>query len=312
MAFGTVGPTRLLPTEVPDPGPLRYGLFNVAPPQVLLPAIPEDNDRADHAFAAGMFYDPKGCGTAHPYASVCPPSGGAAKTFDPNSAERQVMPFVVYATIVCGATGGNTVQYLTDKTGDRLYSSEQFAVEAAFWAGGFGNTPFIIDNSTSVDVGGGLTFANIVDAVAALEAHAYGTVPYGYTAVLHARSSVAAYAGQAQLALTADTHGAVWGVPATDRALRTPLGSRWAFGGGYPGTGPGVAGGGLAPGAGNTFIWATGNVELWRKDQWSPPDPDQVMDRQFNQYKLLAEREWLATYDCFNATAKVAIPKVAA
>jgi hypothetical protein len=311
MAFGTVGPTRLLPSEVPDPGPLRYGIFNVAPPQTLLPAIPQDDDRAAHAFAAGMFYDAKGCGTAHPYASVCPPSGGAVKSFDNNSAERQVMPFVVYASIVCGATGGNTVAYLTDKTGDRLYSSEQFAVEAAFWSGGFGNTPFIIDNTTSVNVGGAGTYANVVDAVAALEAYAYGTVPYGFDGVLHATPAVASYAAQAGLIDSANVFSAVWGVGANSRELRTPLGSKWSFGGGYAGTGPGVAGAGAAPGAGNTYIWMTGNVALWRADVWSPPDPYQVMDRTSNQYKLLAEREWLATYDCFNITAKVAIPKVA-
>lgn len=310
MAFGSVGATRLLPDEAPRQTQLRYGIFNVAPPQTLLPSIPEDDNRRDHAFAAGMYYDPQGCGTAHPYASVCPPSGGAVKTFDANSPEKAVLPFVVYASLACGATGGYPVQYLTNKTGDRLFSSEQFAVEAALWSGGFGNAPFIIDNATSVNVGGAGTFANIVDAVAALEAQAYSTVPYGHPAVLHATPAVAAYAAQNQLTWTAATHAAVWGVDPNDRTLRTVLGTRWVFGGGYPGTGPGLAGAGAAPGAGNTYVWITGNVALWRKDQWTSPALD-VMNRTNNQFQIIAEREWLATYDCFNATAKVAIPKVA-
>jgi hypothetical protein len=315
MAFGTVGSTWLHPDLVPQPGNLRYGIFNVAPPQSLPQSTAEDANFADHAFAAGFYYDPVGCGDAHPYASVCPPSGGAAKTFDPNSAERNVLPFVVYASIQC-SKGGSTIAYLTSKTKGRLFSSEQSAVEAALWSGGFGNAPFIINNATSVDVGGGLTYADITAGVAALENAAYagfGAVQrYGYNAVLHAIPAVASYAALAQLLATARTHGPVWGVADTDPTLRTPLGTKWVFGGGYAGTGPGVAGAGAAPGAGKTYIWITGNVALWRKDEWTPPNQLEVMDRALNQYKIVWEREWLATYDCFNATALVAIPKAAA
>jgi len=317
MAFGTVGSTRLHPEEVPQPGNLRYGIFNVAPPQSLPTSVSDDPNRGDHAFAAGMYYDPVGCGAAHPYAIVCPPSGGAAKSFDANSAERQVLPFSVYASIQC-SKGGYKVDYLTSKTQKRLFASEQQAVEAALWSGGFGNAPFIIDNSTSLNVGGAGTYANITDAVAALEQAAYGGAagppvisPYGYFGVLHAIPAVHAYAAQAGLIDTANVFGAVWGVGANEAMLRTPLGSKWVFGGGYAGTGPGVAGAGAAPGAGNTFIWMTGNVALWRKPEWTPPDALEVMDRSLNQIKILWEREYLATYDCFNITAKVAIPKVA-
>lgn len=310
--------TWLHPDLVPQPGNLRYGIFAVAPPQSLPQSTAEDDNFADHAFASGLFYDPVGCGEAHPYASVCPPSGGAAKTFDPNSSERNALPFVVYASIQC-SKGGVSVDYLTSKTKDRLFSSEQAAVEAALWSGGFGNAPFIINNATSVDVGGGLTYATIVDAVAALEQAAYGGTAvglgvqrYGYNAVLHAIPAVASYAAANQLIATAATHGMVWGVAATDPVMRTPLGTKWVFGGGYAGTGPGAAGAGAAPAAGKTYVWITGNVALWRKDQWTPPNQYEVMDRALNQYKIVWEREWLATYDCFNATALVAVPKAAA
>lgn len=314
MAFGTVGSTRLHPEEVPQPGNLRYGIFNVAPPQRLPQTVTDDPNRGDHAFAAGMWYDPVGCGSAHPYAIVCPPSGSAEKSFDANSAEKQMLPFAVYASIKC-SKGGYTVQYLTDKTKGRLFASEQAAVEAALWSGGFGNAPFIIDNTTSVDVGGGGTFATITDAVAALEQGAYGGVggnpPYGYNGVLHAIPAVHAYAAAANLLVTADFFGAVWGVGGNEPMIRTPLGSKWSFGGGYAGTGPGVAGAGAAPAAGKTYIWMTGNVSLWRKDEWTPPDALQVMDRSLNQVQILWEREYLATYDCFNICALVAIPKAA-
>lgn len=308
MALGDVGPTRLGPDERPNPGNLRYGLFNVAPPQTIT-ASAEDPNRADHAYGGGLLYDPIGCGTAHRYEIDCPPT--ATKTFDPNSPEIPVLPFAVYATLVCGPFG-ESVQYMTDKTGERLYCSEQHAAEAAFWLGDVGNSPFIADAAgpygAPVDVSGGLSFATITDAVAALETHAYSTVPYGYNAVLHATPAVAAYAADAFLLQTAQTgYGAVWGAKPDEPILRTPLGSKWVFGGGYPGTGPAAA----APGAGHTFIWITGNVTVWRQPEWTAP-PREVMDYAHNQWRILTERGYLATFDCFHAYAKVAIPKAAA
>lgn len=308
MALGDVGPARLGPDERPNPGNLRYGLFNVAPPQTLTPSA-EDPNRPDHAYGGGLLYDPIGCGTAHRYEIECPPSASNEKTFDPNSPEIRVLPFVVYATLVCGPYG-QSVQYMTDKTGERLYCSEQHAVEAAFWIGDVANSPFLTDAAgpypAPTVVSGAGAFATITDAVAALETHAYSTVPYGYNAVLHATPAVAAYAATAGLLDTANVFGGVWGVDANAPELRTPLGSKWIFGGGYPGTG--VAG--AAPGAGNTFIWVTGNVTVWRQPEWTAP-PREVMDYAHNQWKILTERGYLVTFDCFHAVAKVAIPKAA-
>lgn len=305
MALGTMGPARLPTVQRPDPGNLRYGLFNVAPPQTLI-TTEDGQNLADHAYGGGLVYDPKGCGNARLYAINCNPP--ATKTFDPNSAEIEVEPFEVYATLRCGPRG-MTPEYMTSKTGERLYSSEQGAVEAAFWTGSAGNIP-AIDGPGAVDVGGGLTFATLTDAVAALEAHAYGTVPYGYNAVLHARSSVHAYAAQAMLIRTAaEGYGPVWGTQADEAMLRTPLGTKWVFGGGYPGTGAA----GAAPAAGKTYVWITGNVTVWRQPEWSPPDPQRSQfDRALNEYRLIAERGYLATYDCFTAYALVSVPKAAA
>lgn len=303
MALGTMGPARLPTAQRPDPGNLRYGLFNVAPPQTLQNSDDGQN-LVDHAFGGGLVYDPKGCGSAHGYEIVC--AAGAAKAFDDNSPEIEVNPFEVYATLKCGPRGMSPA-YMIEKTSERLYSSEQHAVEAAFWLGNFGNTPAL--SVGAVDVGGGLTFANLVDAVSALESHAYQTVPYGYNAVLHARSAVASYAAEAQLLTTAaEGYASVFGTRPDEPVLRTRLGTKWVFGGGYPGTG--VAG--AAPGAGKTYIFITGNVTVWRQAEWNPPEPLRTMDRSINEYRLLAERGYLATYDCFSAYALVSVPKVAA
>lgn len=297
MALGTMGPARLPVEQRPQPGPLRYGLFNVAPPQVLQPT-PEDPNLPDHAYGGGLVYDPVGCGVARNYEINC--ETPVEKTFDQNSPEVEVLPWNVYASLVCG-TYGYTPAYLEAKNGLTMYANEQHAVEAAFWTGSAGNTPRLDDPVGAVDVGGGGSFTSIVDAVAALEAQAYGV--YGYHAVMHANSAVHAYASASNLVWSAVEFGAVWGSPTSDPTLRTEVGTKWVFGGGYPGTGPD----GIAPGAGQTYIWITGNVGVWRQATFTP-SLWQTFDRQQNQWKVLSERGYLATYDCFHAYALVDIP----
>ena len=305
MALGTMGPARLPTAQRPNPGNLRYGLFNVAPPQILL-NTEDGQNLEDHAYGGGLTYDPMGCGDAHPYAINC--EVPVNKDFDANSPEIEVNPFAIYATLRCGPRGMSPA-YMSQKTSERLHSSEQGALEEAFWTGAAGNTPAIDDFVGAVDVGAGGTFANIVDAVAALESHAYNTVPYGYHAVLHAQSAVNAYAAESHLVHTAaEGFANVWGTTVEDPTLRTTLGTKWVFGGGYPGTGPA----GAAPGAGETYIWITGNVTVWRQAEWTPPDPQRTsFDRTLNEFRLIAERGYLVTFDCFAAYALVSIPKVA-
>jgi len=300
MALGTMGPARLPVEQRPQPGPLRYGLFNVAPPQTIQ-ATPEDPNLPDHAYGGGLVYDPVGCGDAHNYEINC--DTPVAKTFDANSPEVEVLPWNVYASLICG-TYGYTPDYLETKVNTRLFANEQEAVENAFWTGSAGNTPFLTDAAGATDVGGGGTFANIVDAVSALEAFAHLT--YGYHATLHANTGVHAYASEANLVWSAVEFGGVWGSPTSDPTLRTPLGTKWAFGGGYPGTGPA----GAAPGAGETYIWITGNVTVWRQPTFTP-SLWQTFDRTLNQWHALSERGYLATYDCFHAYALVDIPNPA-
>lgn len=309
MALGSMGPVRLPLIQRPDPGNRRYGLFNVAPPQLITTATGAGDEGAGtdpnlpaHAFGGGLLYPPKGCGEAHLYDIVC--EALATKTFDANTPEIEVLPFQVYASLVCGTLGYRPA-YLESVVADRLFANEQHAVEEAFWTGSAGNTPFLTDAAGATDVGGGGAFANIVAAVAALEAFAYDT--YGYNAVLHANSAVHAYAAADHLVSAATEFGGVWGAPSSEPVLRTPLGTKWVFGGGYPGTGPA----GVAPGAGQTYIWITGNVAVWQDPVWRPPSLQQVMTRELNQYNVLAERGFMASYDCFHAYALVDIPEAA-
>lgn len=301
MALGTMGPARLPVSQRPQPGPLRYGLFNVAPPQTLQ-GTPDDPNLPDHAYGGGLVYDQAGCGVAFNYEINC--ETPVAKTFSENNAEVEVLPWNVYASLQCGVFGYRP-DYLEEKTNLRLFANEQHAVEEAFWTGSAGNLPRLDDPVGATDVGAAGSFASIVDAVAALEAFAYDN--YGYHAVLHANTAVHAYAASEHLVAAATEFGPVWGASSNDPTLRTPLGTKWVFGGGYPGTGPD----GLAPAAGQTYIWVTGNVAVWRQPTFTP-SLWETFDRNLNQWMVLSERGYLATYDCFHAYALVDIPVEAA
>lgn len=264
-------------SAAPDPGPLRYGLFTAANGPTPFPN--------DHMREFGFRYDPVGCGAAHGYQIVCNLPSLGAKTLDPNTAERDVLPFMAYASLVCGSQGYSP-EYLEDKVRRRLVANEQAIVENAFWTGGVGASP-------PLAAGGAVTVlpaaANIVDAVAKLEA--FAAANYGYVPVIHANSAVEPWAA------------AEHQVERRNPRLYTPLGSVWAFGGGYPGTGPNAE----VPAAGHTWMFVTGQTYLWRSEDIYTTPALQTMNRSTNQYTLLAEREWAVSYDCVVAAIDVTL-----
>lgn len=266
----------LVSIPAPDPGPLRYGLFAAANGPSPFPD--------DHAREFGMRYDMAGCGDAHGYEIVCAPGSLANKTFDPNTAERPVLPFITYATVECGPLGYGA-DYLTRKAIRRLVANEQEIVESALWAGGFGNVP-ALQAGTTTNLGAA---TSVVNAVSILEEFASST--YGYVPVIHAESRVAAYA--------ADRHQ----IERRQSRLYTSLGSVWSFGGGYPGTGPA----GQVPAAGVSWMFITGQVYMWRNNDIFVPPVLEVMDRTTNTMRVLAEREWAVSYDCFAAAVEVTL-----
>ncbi len=266
----------LVSIPAPDPGPLRYGLFAAANGPSPFPE--------EHAREFGMRYDMLGCGDAHGYEIICDPSELAEKDFDPNTAERPVLPFITYASLECGPLGYGA-EYLTRKTIRRLVANEQEIVEQALWAGGFGNAPALEDAATA-DLGAA---ADIVEGISILEE--WASENYGYVPVIHAESRVAAYAAEAHQ------------VDRRAPRLYTPLGSIWSFGGGYPGTGPA----GEVPVAGNTWLFITGQVYLWRNAEIFVPPVLEVMNRTTNTMRVLAEREWAVSYDCVAAAVEVTL-----
>jgi hypothetical protein len=272
----------------PEPLRRRYGLLTAASGPIDLP---------EHGRSGGVRYDPVTCGTAHPYGINCydgevvAPEDG--KPVDPNDATVEALPFAVIASIECGAIGYTEPEFEA-KVRRRLENGEQGAVEEALWTGlGFDGEALDIDSLSGDPVT--VTPADtleIVHVVAALEDYAYRDQGYGYVAYIHAPVAVAAHAAD---------HGLVVdeGNPFAGGRMRTPYGSVWVFGGGYPGTGTA----GAAPPSGGSYMHITGQVQVWRSADMHVYPANQTMNRITNQRLLVAEREYAVSFDCFNGRA---------
>jgi hypothetical protein len=275
------------PLQVPAPGNLRYGLFSVARGPLELP---------DRVRVTGASYDSDGCGQPRGWPADCAPSPTPdPKTIDPNIGEQELLPFVVYASLVCG-TAGYTRDYLESKVRRKLLAVEQSAVEQALWSGvingvTLGNKPTFQDNNA---IGTGndpvvLTAAATPRAaISALEQ--YATDNYGYEPVIHVETRVVAHLAAAGL------------IREGGQPYRTHAGTLLSCGD-YPGT----SNVGAAAAAGHAWMAITGQVTLWRDPEIFVPDLAQVMARTTNQMNALAERVWAATYDCFVAMIDVTL-----
>jgi hypothetical protein len=266
---------------VPGPEGLRrrYGLLTAASGPIDLPS--------PHGRGGGVRYVPVTCGLAHPYPIGCYDGlvESPTKTGDDENVLVEAAPFMVLASIECGSLGYTGAEFEA-KVRRRLINGEQGAVELALWTGldpagngldisslaGTAEDITVIDADTAVEV------------VSALEDYAYRDQGYGYVAYIHAPVLVAAYAAEAGLVIQ------------DGPLMRTPYGSIWIFGGGYPGTGEAGA---EAP-AGGAYMHVTGQVTYWRSADDHVYPADQTMNRSTNQRLLVAEREFAVGFDCLN------------
>lgn len=273
--------------EAPQPGPLRYGLFNAVSATRVMDA---------RIIAAGGQFIVDHC-------------GGEAVTYDQTCAVSPTKPFVEGSDIVgfdpfwtlfrkrCG-TVGRTAQEMAQAARLGLVTGQQTLVESVLWDGdGLGTIfPTLTGNATTTIVTPGAPGAGT--AIAALEEAFYDT--YGYVGTIHVNTQAYAAAAYSQLVERQGGAG----------QLRTPLGSIWSFGSGYGVTGPLE----VAPAAG--FVWAfmTGAVTMWRSGILPQPDPFQTLDRVANQWDVVAEEVFGLTWDCpdiYAVQIPIAAPAVA-
>lgn len=269
---------------IPGPEPLRrrYGLLTAASGPM---------DLSPHGEGGGVRYEAVTCGEAFSYPIGCANDVVSAPTkrLDGGDPLVEALPFTVVASIECGSLGYTESEF-DAKIRRRLANGEQGAVEQAFWTG---NTPagadLGIDNLQDSAVA---VFppdnTDIRGVVAGLEDYAYRAEGYGSVAYIHAPVSVAAWAANAYLIIE-------------DGPLkRTPFGSIWVFGGGYPGTGAN----GAFPFAGGAYMHITGQVNVWRAAEVTTYPMSATLNRETNQMLLLAERTYAVGFDCLNGRAE--------
>lgn len=262
----------------PEPIGRRYGLFAASAGPIDLPPRGQ---------GGGVRYTPVTCGEAVLYPIDC--SDGAVtpneKVPDPNDATIEALPFVVAASIECGVAGYSVAEFEA-KVLRRLANGEQGAAEFALWTGLTtpGGMSLGVENlqDAAVDVAVA-DDGDFTAVIGALERYLYHEAGYGNVGYIHASVDMAAWAG--------DHHLVVQDGP----LKKTPYGSIWIFGGGYPGTGAG----GTEPPAGGSYLYVSGQVTVWRAADAGFVWPvNQTLDRTTNQRHLLAEREYAIGFDC--------------
>lgn len=265
--------------EKPTPSmPLRYGLLQAAVGPLDLPV---------HGRNGGMQYVTGLCGNGFGYEIECiDAQDSKAAAFTENGSTTVVgAPFIVFATMQCGTIGFSSEEQEA-LVMERLRGVEQSVVETVFSTSTFGQSPGLVtaDGITTVTGAGD----SITDVVSELERARYcgftgNLTQYGPPGYLHV--AIPAFNRMKELHLI-EFDGTRW---------RTPIGTVVSTGC-YANNDPA----GAAPADGVFWLYITGQTTIWRTPdsgvQIAPVEGS--FDRTNNQMLMLAEREYVVTYEC--------------
>lgn len=276
------------PVYVPWPNALvpRPGLFQVATGPLDLP---------NHARIGGLQYETGTCAFPNCYTVNCQ-SSHTSKALTNTKSTIVGNPFIVYSSLLCSPVG-------MDETRNReflyqqLVASEQSVVENVFSLGSCEQSPSLSGGAGVVDLtptpG---TPVDPVKAVSLLENWLYAR--YGLPGVLHVPAALAAY------------FDFLWLGDKDNRNLwHTRMGTSISYGN-YAGKSTT----GTGPTAGESFIYITGQVAIFRTgddDLFVTSIPD-TLNRPVNSFTSVMEREYVVTYDCFVAAVETKITGVVA
>lgn len=265
--------------EKPTPSmPLRYGILQAALGPFDLPV---------HARNGGLRYVTSLCDDGFGYEIACI-GATASKTTEFSLGTTTVTgtPFIIAATVTCG-TVGFTYDEQRAFVMERLRGVEQGVLETIFSTSTLGQGPGLVtaDGITTV-TGAGDT---VRDVLSELERARYcgftgNTARYGPPGILHVAIPVLNALKQEHL-VERDSAGR-WA---------TPMGTVVSAGC-YANNDPA----GAAPADGVFWMYLTGQTAIWR----TPDSEVQVapvegsLNRTTNQFLMLAEREYVVTYEC--------------
>lgn len=265
------------PVAEPTPEAAGFGLYSAA--QVV------DGDQRTQS---GVFWEPTVCGVAGAFPVGCNETSGWPLPFEEGIPEVFAAPFGVSAGQECKLVGVEAGD-LRNLAAARLRYTEQYAVERAYWTGepfGAGVTTPHLAAGDAVEV---LAAEPVKPALAVglLEEYLGGIT--GVVGVIHAPRVLSEL------------------LPSSEKSgkLRTKLGTRYAFGSGYPGTAPDAAPGSARP-AGVAWIYATGPVLVTRSEVLNlPNDPRDALDRETNDARVQAVRIVSVGHSCGLAAVPV-------
>jgi hypothetical protein len=269
------------PAYIATPAPPQAppGLFDVAMGPMPFPR-PE-------AQGGGVIYVPDTCsGPINLRALNCPAVTGA-KTFTGIETAVSGAPFAVYSSYTCGSIGFSFDE-VRQRVVTRLQLQEQRAVEKRLWQG----------DTTQGITGLFRNAANLGSASCATEAIQILEQALADNAIvgglIHARPGMVAH-----LAVAMQLDRGVNNK--TSRVWMTPLGTPYAFGQGYDGSGPT----GQAATASNEWMYATGRVLVWQDPEIFVPPIGQTMDKTTNQITTIAERVYAVAVECYVGAVQV-------
>lgn len=264
--------------EKPTPSmPLRYGLLQAAVGPLDLPV---------HARNGGLRYVTSLCDDGFGYEIECIADQNSKTTeFALGTTTVTGLPFIIAATVTCG-TVGYTYDEQVAFVMERLRGVEQGVLENIFSTSSLGQGPGLVtaDGITTV-TGAGDT---LTDVLGELERARYcgftGNVTrYGPPGYLHV--AIPVFNRLKELHLI-EFDGTRW---------RTAIGTVVSTGC-YANNDPS----GAAPADGVFWLYLTGQTVVWR----TPDNEVQVapvegsLNRATNQMLMLAEREYVVTYEC--------------
>lgn len=221
-----------------------------------------------------------------------PPPEPSAKTDVLDLTLRGATPFTAYAKFDCALVGMDDALKIAT---DALAQSESYQVERAFWTG-------LVDDRT-------IAFPHLAANADVLDAQGIELQSAASTVVTGAAIDVVSALGLLEGAL-ADCYNGVGVihvpvkllptlqfhnlVTAQNGKLRTLNGNLVAVGAGYPSTSPA----GVASPAGESWMYATGAVFMYRGEIQVPADKVSSINRTNNTREMIAERTYVLGWDC--------------
>lgn len=229
----------------------------------------------DHWQYNGFEWQTDACVDGLVWAPACPPPGTVKEVDEGVDLVESGDPFTIYAGVNCGSVGLGDAEARARR---RLAAVEQRVAERHIW-----QTQITV-GATDLTPGGAVP---LIRGIALLEqALAEG---YAGTGVIHAPRWVAGYAAHADQ-LRHD-----------GPLLRTHLDTPYAFGLGYDPDGT----------VGQPVrLYATGVPVIYRTDVFVPAALDEALDRITNQVFLIAERTYVAAFDCGHWSVEVTVAEL--